>query len=59
MSIVFDQDPLLGPFLFLLYVNYLQSAFSKLVVHHFTDDSDLLFPGKKLGLIESVMNHEL
>ena len=45
--------------LFLLYINDLQSVFSKSVVHHFADDTNLLFPAKKLGTIESVINHEL
>ena len=48
-----------GPLLFLIYVNDLQSVFSKSVVHHFADDTNLLFPAKKLGTIESVVKHEL
>ena len=45
--------------LFLLYINDLQSVFSKSIAHHFADDTNLLFPAKKLGTIESVINHEL
>ena len=54
------QGLTLGHFLFLLYMNDLQSFFSKLVVHHFADDTNLSFPAKKYGPIESVIiNHEL
>ena len=45
--------------MFLLYINDLQSAFLKLVVHHFADDSNLLFLAKKFSAIESVIDHEL
>ena len=33
-----------GPLLFLIYINDLQIVFSKSVFHHFTDDTNLLFP---------------
>ena len=49
----------LGPLLFYLYINDLQNVFSKSVVHHFADDTNLLFPAKKRGATESVINHEL
>ena len=45
--------------LFLLYINDLQSAFLKSVVHPFADDTNLLFPAKKLGTIKSVINDKL
>ena len=30
-----------------------------MIIHHFADDTNLLFPAEKLGTIESVVNHEL
>ena len=54
-----SQGSTVGPLLFLLYINDLQSAFANSVVHHFTDDTNLLFPAKKLGTIKSFINHEL
>ena len=45
--------------LFLVYINDLQGAFPKLIIHNFADDINLLFPAKKLGTIESVVNDEL
>ena len=49
------QGSTLGPFL--LYRNDIQSVFSKSDVHRFEDDTNLIFPVKKLGTIESVINH--
>ena len=53
------QCLILGILLFFLYINDLQSIFSKSALHHFPDDTNLLFPDKKLDPIESVTNHEL
>ena len=53
------QGSTLVPLLFLLYINDLQGAFSKLIIHHFADNTNLLFPAKKLGTNESMVNHEL
>ena len=47
------QGSTLGPLLFLLYINDLQSAFSKSLVHHFSDGTNLLLPAKKLGTIKT------
>ena len=42
-----------------MYINDLQGTFSKSIINYFADDTNLLFPGTKLGTIESVVNHEL
>ena len=53
------QGPTACPLLFLVYIIDLQCAFSKSIIHIFADDTNLLFPAKKLGTIESVVNYEL
>ena len=53
------QGSTLSPLLFLVYIDNLQSAFSKSIVYHFADDTNLQFPAKNIGTIESVVNNEL
>lgn len=36
-----------------------KELFSKLVIRHFADDTNLSFFGKKHGTVESVINYEL
>ena len=53
------QRSTLGPLIFLVYIKNFQSIFSKLIVHKFADDNNILLPSKKIGAIKSLMNHQL
>ena len=55
----YRQGSTLDPLIFLVYINNFQNIFSKSIVHNFGDDNNLLFPSKRLGTINSLMNHEL
>ena len=48
----------LGPLLFLLYIDDLNSVFNKAITIHFADDTHLSYASKKLSTIESVINYE-
>jgi hypothetical protein len=49
----------LGPLLFLIYINDLRNAIVHSVSHLFADDSNLLFCSKSLKEINNKINHDL
>ena len=53
------QGSILGPLLFLIYINDMHSALKKCIVHHFADDTNLLFSHKDPEVIRKTMNKEL
>ena len=48
------QGSTLGPLLFLLYIDDVNSVFNKPITIHFADDTHLSYASKKLSTIESV-----
>ena len=53
------QASTLGPLLFLIYINNLANALEKSIVHHFADDTNLLYGNKDLSVISDVIDSEL
>ena len=53
------QGRVLGPLLFLLYINDIYVSSQKLDFHLFADDTSLLFSNKNLQTFEQTVNSEL
>ena len=53
------QGSILGPLLFLVYVNKMNLAVKSSVIHHFSDDANLLYSDKSLKKIKTSVEEDL
>ena len=53
------QGSILGPLLFLVYINDLHDALTHSLIHHFADDTNILYCNKSLKKIIKYINYDL
>ena len=53
------QGSMLGPLLITIYINDIHQAVTSSKMHHFVDDTNILFSNKNQKLIAKILNKEL
>ena len=59
LLVVFRKGTILGPLLFILYINDLPNCLSNSVARMYADDTHLTFASNNIETINDVINHDL